>query len=355
MAHTTLGVTPEACCLGRAALWLRLRQRMATYEHAPRNPKQPACNSGQNTRGLTLSLDLERVMRIDNNFPTKLFVVDDVPEPFRGALQEHLSPSEQVVLIYSPAFSTLERLPEEPVRGNFGKILIPASVLAVTDDRWLVLTKEEGEVTVEQSVFRDTLFLELTSILLSGQLRIYYASVDRHYVATVQFNTVHEEFYREAIGLVLNGIDQKESTSYDHFAPVLNSWPLKYRLEAERYRPKGQRLITATRWTSVESGLNDALSPSGALLITEGELVAISEQKVLPRQQPGDLHKFGGIITFCPLLRLSDFHISRQGYFGVLTLLIQAPHGSDKLNIVFPLEREKAVFKTMQCALKNKY
>jgi hypothetical protein len=39
----------------------------------------------------------------------------------------------------------------------------------------------------------------------------------------------------------------------------------------------------------------------------------------------------------------------------VLTLLIQAPHGSDKLNIVFPLEREKAVFKTMQCALKNKY
>jgi hypothetical protein len=306
-------------------------------------------------RGLTLSLDLERVMHTDNNFPTKLFAVDDVPEPFRAALQQHLSPSEQVVLIYSPAFSTLENLTKEPVRGNVGKIFIPASVLAVMDDRWLVATHEEGGVTVDQSVFRDTLFLELTSILLSGELKIYYASVDRHYVATVQFNTVHEEFYREAIGLILNGIDQKESTSYNHFAPVLSTWPLKYRLEAERYRPKGQRLITATRWTSEDSELTGALCPSGALLITEGEFVAISEQKALPRQQPGDLHKFGGIITFCPLLRLSDFHISRQGYFGVLTLLIQAPHGSDKLNIVFPLEREKAVFKTMQCALKNKY
>ncbi len=94
-------------------------------------------------RGLTLSVDLERVMHIDNNFPTKLFAVDDVPEPFRGALQEHLSPRE-VVLIYSPAFSTLENLPEESAPGNIGKILIPASVLAITDDRWLVVTEEEG-------------------------------------------------------------------------------------------------------------------------------------------------------------------------------------------------------------------
>jgi hypothetical protein len=144
-------------------------------------------------RGLTLSVDLERVMHIDNNFPTKLFAVDDVPEPFRGALQEHLSPSEQVVLIYSPAFSTLENLPEGPAPVNVVKILIPATVLAITDDRWLVVTKEEDGVHVEQSVFSDTLFLELTSILLSGELKIYYASVDMHYVATVQFNTVREE------------------------------------------------------------------------------------------------------------------------------------------------------------------
>ena len=233
--------------------------------------------------------------------------------------------------------------------------MIPATVLAIADDRWLVATKEEDGVAVEQSAFRDTLFLELTSILLSGELKIYYASVDTHYVATVHFNTVQEEFYREATGLILDGIDQKESTSYDHFAPVLSTWPLKYRLEAERYRPKGQRLITATRWTSVDSEINGALCPSAAILITEGEVVAISEQKALPRQHPGDLHKFGGIITYCPLIRLSDFHISRHGHFSVLTLLIRAPHGSDRLKIVFPSAREKAVMKTMECALENKY
>ena len=297
----------------------------------------------------------KRGMQVDNNFPTKLFTVDDVPEPFRGTLKDNLSPNEPVLLIYSPAFTTLQDLPAGSAPVNVGRTLIPATVLAVTDDRWLVATEGEDGVTVEQSGFSDTLFLELTSILLSAELKIYYASVDTHYVATVHFNTVREEVYREAIGLILDGIDQKESTSYDHFAPVLSTWPLKYRLEAERYRPKGQRLITATRWTSVDSERNGALCPSGALLITEGELLAISEQKALPRRHPGDLHKFGGIITYCPLIRLSDFHIGRHGHFSVLTLLTHAPHASDKLKIVFPSDREKAVFKTMQCALRNKY
>jgi hypothetical protein len=301
-------------------------------------------------------MDLETGMDIDHNFPTKLFGVDDVPEPFRCALKDRLSPDERVQsLIYSPAFSTLEDLARESVPAGVGKSLIPATVLAVTVDKWLVATEGEDGVVVEQSAFSDTLFLELTSILLSGELKIYYASVGTHYVATVQFNTVHEEFYRQAIGLILDAIDQKESTSYDRFAPILKTWPLKYRLEAERYRPKGQRLITATRWTNVDSKFDGALGPSAAFLITEGELVAIFEQKGFARQQPGDVHKFGGIITYCPLLRLSDFHISHHRDFGVLTLLINAPHGSYKLQFVFPSSREKAVLKTMQLALKNKF
>jgi len=38
----------------------------------------------------------------------------------------------------------------------------------------------------------------------------------------------------------------------------------------------------------------------------------------------------------------------------VLTLLIHAAHGSEKLEIVFPSDREKAVQKTIQFALHNK-
>lgn len=294
-------------------------------------------------------------MDIDKNFPTKLTNVDDVPRPFRDALNDRVSSKEHVEsLIYSPAFATLENLPEGLTPITPDRILAPASLLAVLGDRWLIATEEEDGIKVEQSSFADTLFIELTSILLSGELKIYFAAVGTYYASTLSFNTVGEEVYREAIGLILDGIDQAKSTGYDHNDSILRTWPLKFRLEAERYCPKGQRLTTATRWTSFNGELDHALSPSGALLVTERELVFISEQKAFPRQHAGDLHKFGGIITYFPLIRLSDFHISHHGHFGVLALLINAPHGSEKLEIAFPSDREKAVLKSMQLALNNK-
>jgi hypothetical protein len=279
-----------------------------------------------------------------------------VPEQFRGALKDRLPRKEKVqLLIYSPAFSTLENLPSVSTPVTPGQILAPATLLAVTDKRWLVGTEEEDGIKIEDSSFVDTLFLELTSILLSGELKIYFSAVGTYYVATLPFNTVGEEVYREAIGLILDGIDPKKSTGYDRSDAILRTWPLKFRAEAERYRPKRQRLITATRWTSLNGNeWNHALCPSGALLITERELVSISEQKAFPRQHPGDLHTFGGIISYFPLIRLSDFHISHHGNFDVLALLIHAGHGSEKSEIAFPSDREKAVFKTMQLALQNK-
>ena len=294
-------------------------------------------------------------MDIDKNFPTKLTNVDDVPRPFRDALKDRISPKEHIQsLVYSPAFSALENLPTDSTPVTPSRILAPASLLAVFDDRWLIATEEEDGIKVEQSSFAETLFLELTSILLSGELKIYFAAVGTYYVSTLSFNTVGEEIYREAVGLILDGIDQTKSTSYDYNDLILSGWPLKFRTEAERYCPKGQRLITATRWTSPNGELDHELCPSGALLITERELVFISEQKAFPRQHAGDLHKFGGIITYFPLIRLSDFHIRHYGHFGVLALLINAAHGSEKLEIAFPSDREKAVQKTMQLALDNK-
>jgi hypothetical protein len=293
-------------------------------------------------------------MDIDKNFPTKLPSVDDVPEPFLGALKDRISSKEHLQsLVYSPVFSTLENLPPSSTPVTRAQILAPATVLAVLDDRWLIATEEEDGIKVEESSFADTLFLELTSILLSGELKIYFAAVGTYYVSTLPFNTVGEEVYREAIGLILDGVDQRKSTSYDDNRSLLGTWPLKFRLEAERYLPKRQRLITATRWTNLNNEFDYALCPSGALLITERELVSISEQKAYPRQHPGDLHKFGGIISYFPLIHLSDFHISHHGHFDVLELLIHAPHGSEKLEIPFPADREKAVFKTMQLALQK--
>ncbi len=50
-------------------------------------------------------------------------------------------------------------------------------MLALTNNGWLVASEtEQGGATVEKSDFSDTLFLELASVLLLGQLRIAFAA-----------------------------------------------------------------------------------------------------------------------------------------------------------------------------------
>jgi hypothetical protein len=100
----------------------------------------------------------------------------------------------------------------------------PATMLAVTNNGWFVASEtEDGGAALEKSDFSDTLFLELKSILLLGQLRIFFAAVDTSYSVTINFETVGDEFYREAIDLMLAGIDPaltglnswKRTMSYD--------------------------------------------------------------------------------------------------------------------------------------------
>jgi len=79
--------------------------------------------------------------------------------------------------------------------------------------------------------------------------------------------------------------------------------------------------------------------------------VLISEEKRSPRQLTGDLHEFGGIITFFPRVRLADFHVSHHERFGVLALQMHAGHGGEKLEIIFPSKDEKAVSKAMEQVL----
>ncbi len=285
-------------------------------------------------------------MEIDPRFPTKLDAISDAPEPLRSVLVESF-PSEKSVrlLVHAPAFSTVDEK-------------TPATVLAVTNDGWLVASEtEDGGASVEKSDFSETLFLELTSLLLFGQFRIYFATVGTAYSATVRFDTVGEEFYREAIDLILKSADHTGAPAApnDRNADLtLEAWPLKFRTEAERYRPKGQRLSAAIQWPAIFDGFQRELAPAGALLITERELVLISEEKKSPRQHAGDFHEFGGIITYFPLARLADFHVSHHERFGVLALQVHAAHGGEKLEIIFPSDDENVVSKAMEQAIAGR-
>jgi hypothetical protein len=294
-------------------------------------------------------------MTVDDRFPTKLESLDDIPEPFHSALAEHLSPVDlpDLFLLHAPAFSTLDQRPsviDEPVDAPI--LCAPATTLAVTRDKWLVACETEGGgASVEGANFHDTLFLELTSILLSGQLKIYFAAVGTSYCATMNFDTVGEELYRQAIDLILGGIDRTPPGAAENrgdTASLFENWPTKFRNEANRYLPRGQRLLATTQWSAIVDGFQRGLCPAGALLVTERELVLITEEKKTQHFLRGDLQKFGGIITYFPLIRLLDFHVSHHERFAVLALRVHAVHGGEKLEIIFPADHEKALSQAME-------
>jgi hypothetical protein len=282
-------------------------------------------------------------MEIDPRFPVKLDAISDVPEPLRTALIESVPSGESVrLLVHSPAFST-------------ATAKSPATVLAITANGWFVCSEtEDGGAAVEKCDFRNTLFFELTSILLSGQLKIFFATVGTSYAATIKFNTVEERLYREAIDMMLAGIDPvlAETAARDPSeVALLESWPLKFRDEANLYWPKSQHLRAAIQWPAIVGGFERELVPAGALLVTEREIVLISEEKGSPRQVEENLYESGAVVTFFPRLRLTDFHVGHHDRFGILALQLHAAHGGEKLEVVFPSHEELAVSKAMESVL----
>src|SRR6516225_12272587 len=161
--------------------------------------------------------DIE-VVKTDTRFATKLDSIDDVPEPMRGVLVEKVPSHESIrLLVHAPDPGLLRgkrsvcppRWSGMFVSTKQEESPISATLLAVTSEGWLVAWEsEEGNVSVEECKFDDTLFLKLTSLILWGELKIHFASVGTSYCAAMRFNTVTEGLYPEAIDLLLDRIDQ---------------------------------------------------------------------------------------------------------------------------------------------------
>jgi hypothetical protein len=176
-----------------------------------------------------------------------------------------------------------------------------------------------GGAALEKSDFSNTLFLELRTIFLLGQLKISFAAVSTSYSATITFETVEDEVYREALDLILAGIDPavagiagKDRSDVTTF----EGWPMKIRNEAHRFSPGGQRVLAAVQWPAISDGSRPQLVSPGALLFAESELVVISEEKNASTESSSAeelKEKFGGTITFSPGVRLADFHFKPSG------------------------------------------
>ena len=90
----------------------------------------------------------------------------------------------------------------------------PATVLAVTDQRWLIVAEvQPGVARVSGAAFDETLLVEFTEILLFGELKIHFALDGKPHSGAAHFNTVTDGYYREATQLMLDRIEDHSRTA----------------------------------------------------------------------------------------------------------------------------------------------
>ena len=277
-------------------------------------------------------------MKVDNRFATKIEDIEEIPKPFRRQLRKHVTPDERIYfLAYAPAYTSVEG----------GRL--PATVLVVADQRWVIVEDEaDGSSRVSEAAFEDTLLLELTEVLLFGRLKIDFASNGETRSSAAQFNRAMNWLYYEAVQVVLNGIEGLSSFA-QHFVrrrspgSQPSDWPLKFKNEILKVIPQGRQLLSAAAWPAVSAGFRRELAPAAALAVTETEMILISDPAAGHWFVAQANNRYGCVVTYFPLARLARHMIVHHEQFSVLELEVRASHGGEKFQIIFPSSHESVV------------
>jgi hypothetical protein len=283
-----------------------------------------------------------KLMSSVGHFSVQFAGLEECPEPFRDRLRHFLSPSEAVFeIIYSPAFVA-------------GRLCLPASVFCVTNRQWIMLHESKsGDVSLDSAAFADTLLIELTEILLYGQVRLSYAISNRSDSSACYFNTVMGYRYTRAIQRILTFIDGIESCSSEKDRSILmelKNWPLKFRNLGWLFLPPDSRLLGSLYWPTVLGVFQRELAPAAALFLTDRHLMIMAEEKSRAWFVKRDRTKYGAITTYCPRSRISGFQIQEHRRFHILELEAHGAHGTEEFQVLFPRERNEEVTKLLSRA-----
>jgi hypothetical protein len=262
------------------------------------------------------------------HFPVKLTRIEHCPDAFRHSLRSALDAIDNISqIIYSPAFAA-------------GKSSLPGSVLCVTDRHWVIVheTRRDG-VVAEKAEFAATLFVEVTVILLYGQLKIDYVLGDHCRSGSCYFNTVMEGLYSDAAEHIRNSIDGIWHSSDERDKRILQDlkdWPLKFRNFGWGYLPAGSKLLNAVHWPTVFGRFGQEFAAAGAIFLTDRHLVVIAEDRSRSWFEKRDRTRYGATITYLPRTRISGFNIQERRRLRVLELEAHAAPGAEKFQVYFP-------------------
>jgi hypothetical protein len=279
-------------------------------------------------------------------FATNAKNMEDLSSPFRETLMQRIGATEKLHhLIYSPAFDTAK------FRGL-------ASVLCVTDQRWLMVLRDDGgRVIVAESSYGATLLVELTIILLYGQLKIDYSHDGKAKSVLLHFNTVMLYMYSKAVKSILDTIDAHRDgvvTPKLSGTTLLSAWPLKFRNFSILYIPQNSQLLDGVCWEEMRGVFGRELAPAAALVVTNRHIIVIAEEKISSWFQFRRSTKYGAIISYLPLDRFTGFKIKPQRRSRVLELESRGNSGGETLDITIPPDKEEAVRRAVQKARRNR-
>jgi hypothetical protein len=213
-----------------------------------------------------------------------------------------------------------------------------------------VHSENDGITTVAESSYDSTLLVELTLILLYGQLKIDFVQDGEAKSTALHFNAVMQHTYSDAIQYILDAIDGLENVAMSSGragSAIFGDWPLKFRNFSIIYMAKKSQLVDGVCWNEIRGGFGRELAPAAAVLVTDRHIVVIAEEKSSRWFQFRHHAKYGAIITYFPLNRLADFRIEPHPRFCILELRGYEGHGGEKLEIIFPPDKREAVSRVM--------
>lgn len=280
----------------------------------------------------------------------------DVREPFRSVLAKLLpGDAEPRLMVFSPSIETTE--------GSTA-----ASVLVIEADRWhLVSENDDGGAGTISVGFNATLLVEMTVVLLLGRLKIDYVVRGQVRSMVVEFNTVMEPLYDEAVHGVLasmDGVAGAEPLDRGGDIELLHSMPLKFRNAVLRFAPPAERILAATYWPAIvvknANLIENEISPESALVLCERELLVVSAERLIPEDRSnqrfriGLVNKHGSIAIHGRLSRLNEFRFGGFGHAITLDLLFRIDPAIEILTLAFPADQKAVVLDILRQALRKK-
>lgn len=237
-------------------------------------------------------------------FSESVGTLDDIPEPLGSAMRQALADDAASLrlMIHSPAFATVGQSS-------------PENVFALTDSRWILVARTADGTRTTTAPFSAAAVIELTMILLGGQLRI--DSAGGAACCAVGFNMVSIELFREALFIVLASVAPANAGTVrgGNIEAELAVLSFKFRTALQEQIPPGLGLRDVRNWTSEVSPFARLLfmkpaAPGGVLAVTDTCLCVITDPPAGKEKQYKGKSPHGKIATY--LLRSHPIALAKS-------------------------------------------